>query len=69
MADFSNLATNTVYTSTDVQVLIAEFIAHASIPNNEGLLKRKASLLSWAVRFSLAEFVFYGAAVFITLTR
>lgn len=67
--DFNDLATNTAYTGTEMQLLIAEFIAHASIPNNERLLKRKASLLSWAVRFSLAEFVFYAAAVFVTLTR
>lgn len=67
--DFHNLITDAGYNAVDVQSLIAEFIATVSIPNNERLLVRKASLLSWAIRFSLIEFVCFGVAVFVTLLR
>lgn len=67
--DFVRIATDTAYATTDMQLLIGEFIATETIPDNERLLERKASFLSWAVRLSIGEFACYSAAVFITITR
>lgn len=67
--DYGALASDPAFSTTDMHLLIAQFIATQSIPKNQRLLGRKALWFTFAVGLSMVEFICYAAAVFITLRR
>ncbi|MCA1723583.1 MAG: hypothetical protein LC748_04885 [Thermomicrobia bacterium] len=67
--DYSALASDPTFSTTEMHLFIAEFIATQSIPKNQRLLGRKTLWFTFAVGLSMGEFICYAAAVFITLKR
>lgn len=67
--DYSALASDPAFSTTEMHLLVAEFIATQSIPNNQRLLRRKALWFTFAFGFSMGEFICYAAAVFVALKR
>lgn len=67
--DYGALASDPAFSTTEMHLFIAEFIATQSVPNNQRLLGRKALWFTFAVGLSMMEFICYAAAVFVTLRR
>jgi hypothetical protein len=67
--DYGELASDPVFSTTDMHLFIAQFIATQSIPKNQRLLGQKALWFTFAVGLSMVEFICYAAAVFVTLNR
>jgi hypothetical protein len=65
--DYARLASNAAYSTSEMQYLIAELIATWSIPTNKRLLERKALFFTCAVGLSMAQFICFALAVYLTL--
>jgi hypothetical protein len=54
--DYGKLASDPAFSTTDMHLFIAQFIATQSIPKNQRLLGRKALWFTFAVGLSMVEF-------------
>lgn len=67
--DYSALASDPAFSTTEMHLFIAEFIATQSIPKKQRLPPEEALWFTFAVGLSMGEFISYAVAIFAALGR